>query len=151
AKPVKALEQLDPDRLSELLTGLEERFYILDDEFNFVYVNEVAEKSWGMKREDLIGQNMVDVFPQLQDTELLGEHLKVANEGTSSRIETMSVLTGTKVEVSIYPNLTGGVSVLVRDPFERSEKFRSMLDDDRLTEAYAALEIAVLEWEPNTG
>src|SRR5690606_23941438 len=44
AKPVKALEQFDPDRLAELLTGLEERFYILDDEFNFVYVNEVAEK-----------------------------------------------------------------------------------------------------------
>lgn len=151
AKPMKAIEQFDPDRLAELLTGLEERFYILDEEFNFVYVNHHAEESWGMSREDLVGQGIVDVFPQLQDTEMLGEHLKVANEGVASRIDTDSILTGKRVEVSIYPNLTGGVSVLVRDPFDRNEQFRSMLDDDRLTEAYAALEIAVLEWEPESG
>ncbi|HZJ09272.1 MAG TPA: PAS domain S-box protein, partial [Trueperaceae bacterium] len=150
-KPIRAVEQLQPDRLSEMLTGLDERFYILDDDFNFVYVNRVAEQAWGMAHEDLVGQGFLEVFPQLQDTLLLGEHLKVANEGSTSRFETNSPLTGNKVEVSIYSNLTGGISVLIRDPFERNEQFNSMLGDDRLAEAYAALEIAVLEWGPQSG
>src|SRR5690606_26202187 len=144
-------EQLDPGTFAQMFGALDERFYELDDDFNFVYVNQVATHPWAKERSALIGRSILEVFPQLQDTELLREHLKVANEGVSVRLSTASPLTGKQVEVSIYPNVTGGVSVLIRDPFERDERGREQLLDERLAEAYAALEIAALEWEPQTG
>lgn len=143
-----AADALEPEMVTEIFNAIDERFYVLDDEFDFVYVNAMAAKAWKREPTELIGRSILDAFPELQDTELLREHLKVANERVSSRFATESPLTGERVEVSIYPRVTGGLTVLVRQPFTRDESGRGMLLDDRLTEAYAALEIAVIEWEP---
>lgn len=146
-----AIEQPDPATLAEAFTRSDERFYVLDDNLDFVYLNDQAAQAWGVDRERLVGQNLITSFPQVLDTEFLAAHVQVATEGVSVKLESVSPLNGRKVELSIFPNRNGGVAVLIRDPFDRAAAPSNLVGDERLAEAYAALEIAVLEWEPASG
>src|SRR5690606_4534238 len=49
-------DQVDPETFAKMFSGLDERYYVLDDEFNFVYVNQVAADNWQMDRADIIGR-----------------------------------------------------------------------------------------------
>lgn len=141
----------DPVELAELFSRSDERFYILNNELDFLFVNQQAADAWGVPRAQLVGGNFIGTFPQLLDTEFLAAHLKAATEGVTVRLETLSPFSGRKVEISIFPNRTEGVSVLMRDPFDRFANVTGHPGDERLAEAYAALEIAVIDWAPATG
>lgn len=138
----------DPAGLTDLFSRSDERFYVLDDQLNFVYVNEQAATVWGVDREGLIGANLIATFPQVLDTEFLAAHLKAATDNVTVRIETFSPISGRQSELSVFPNRTEGVSVLVRDPYDRAVEASERLSDERLAEAYALLEIVRIEWRP---
>ncbi|HLU82800.1 MAG TPA: PAS domain S-box protein, partial [Trueperaceae bacterium] len=141
----------DPAILAATFSRSDERFYVLDEDLDFVFLNDQASREWGVDPDGILGKNFVAAFPQLLDTEFLAAHLKAATEGVSLRLETLSPLTGRRVEASIFPNRNGGVTALVRDPFERTAQNARLVDDERMAEAYAALEIAVIQWHPESG
>jgi PAS domain S-box-containing protein len=150
-KRVGDSEMPDPGVLAGLLSNVDERFYVLDERFDFTYVNDQAARDWGRRREELVGSNLITSFPEVLDTDFLAQHLKAANDGVIVRVESESPMTRSKVELSIYPNRAGGVSVLVREPLERHERRDAVFSEERLAEAYAALEIAVIDWVPSSG
>jgi PAS domain S-box-containing protein len=147
-KRVVRSEMPDPGAFAGLLSNVDERFYVLDERFDFTYVNDQAAQIWGRSAEELVGNNLLVCFPEVLDTDFLAHHLKAANDGVIVRVEAESPLTQSKVELSIYPNRVGGVSVLIREPLDRHEGRDAVFSEERLAEAYAALELVVIDWEP---
>ncbi len=150
AEPSDRLAPLAVEEARDLVAGVVESmpdaFYVLDDEFRYVYANAVCELLWGVDREELIGRSVIDAFPQLQDSEFWFRQLKAARSVRSLRYESYSPLRGRTVEVLAQP-VEGGVAVLVRDPFE----YATIDDKDRVGVPQSALEVAVSRYLPASG
>jgi PAS domain S-box-containing protein len=68
-----------PEKYVEILEGISGGFFALDNEFHFTYWNRAAEIGTGLKKEDVLGKNVFEIFPNARDAEL-GEKYKLAME-----------------------------------------------------------------------
>ncbi|MET0621957.1 MAG: histidine kinase, partial [Pyrinomonadaceae bacterium] len=105
-------------RTSEILESIGDAFFSLDKEFVFTYVNRRTEQFWGKRREELIGRNFLEVFPQSVGTHSYDEIMRAREDGRPVTYETFSPIIHCWVEASIYP-AGGGLSVYFRDITER--------------------------------
>ena len=105
-------------RSEAILESISDAFYAIDAEWRFTYVNRVAEVWWGRSREELLGRNIWEVFPQAVDTENFHAHQKAADARQVVRTEFVSVIQDRWVDLSIFPTETG-LSVYFRDISER--------------------------------
>ena len=66
SKRKKAKEELERSnlRIADFLGSIPESFYVLDFDWNFVYVNKIAADTLGKKPEDLIGKNYWKLYPK---------------------------------------------------------------------------------------
>jgi PAS domain S-box-containing protein len=106
-------------RMVEILESINDAFYAVDPDFNFTYVNKKAEEWWGRKRETLIGKHCWTEFPQVVGSESYRLHYIALKEQRAISCETVSPLLGHWIDVSIYPDNRGGLSVYFRDITER--------------------------------
>jgi PAS domain S-box-containing protein len=118
---------LNPEAILESISG---GFFALDKEFNFTYWNKAAEEGTKLKKEEVLGKNVFEIFPNLEHS-ALGEKYRTAFETNtfqsyvnSYRDETMEKW----FEFRIYPNAEG-LSVFLQDITEqkRQERQREML------------------------
>lgn len=100
---------------SRILESMSDAFYAVDADWEFLYVNHMTEKLWGMKREELLGRNLWQVFPgytKIKGSQLLQSAMTDRKPGS---FETYSPYLNTYVEVNVYPADTGGLHVFFRD------------------------------------
>jgi PAS domain S-box-containing protein len=100
----------------EILEGISGGFFALDINYRFTYWNRAAEEGTGMKRDDVLGKNVFEVFPNAKDAEL-GEKYRIAMETKSfqsfetcyrdERFESW-------YDIRIYPT-DNGISVFFQD------------------------------------
>jgi PAS domain S-box-containing protein len=102
--------------LEEILEGISGGFFALDTDYRFTYWNRAAEEGTGLKREQVLGKNVFEVFPNAQDAEL-GEKYRLAMEKrafqsfeTSYRDERFEAW----FDIRIYPT-DSGISVFFQD------------------------------------
>src|SRR3972149_1152490 len=69
----------DLGQLVQILEGISGGFFSLDKEYRFTYWNRAAEGGTGLKREEVLGKNVFEVFPNAKGTEL-GDKYKLAME-----------------------------------------------------------------------
>ena len=127
-KPVDITK--DVGQLVQILESISGGFFSLDKEYRFTYWNRAAEEGTGLKREEVIGKNVFEIFPNAKGAEL-GERYRIAMESKSVQ----SFETAYKDDrfeawynIRIYP--TGsGISVLFHDVTEqkRQQKQREAL------------------------
>jgi PAS domain S-box-containing protein len=98
----------------EILEGVSDPFYGLDQDWRFTYVNRAAEQLWGRPRDALIGKNIWDEFPQGAQTEAYQVMHRAMGEQRPQQFETFSDFLGRWLEVNIYP-AAHGLSVYFRD------------------------------------
>jgi PAS domain S-box-containing protein len=55
---------------------MDEAFYAIDRAWRFIYINPGAEDFWGRRREDFLGQNMLEIFPAFAGSEPHAAHIK---------------------------------------------------------------------------
>lgn len=108
-------------RTAEILESISDAFYTVDADFNFTYVNRKAEELWGRKHDSLIGKNFRQEFPQAMDSESYTLHLKAIQEKKAIHYETMSPVLNHWLDISVYPDNMGGLSVYFRDIQERKQ------------------------------
>ena len=101
-------------RTSEILESISDAFYAVDDQERFTYINRRAEQMWGMRKEDLLGRNLWEAFPQSIGTRLEEEMRRAAREQQSVDLETFSIPLDRWIAVSIYPS-RNALSVYFRD------------------------------------
>jgi PAS domain S-box-containing protein len=105
-------------RQATVLEAIAEGFVTFDREWRYGYVNRVAADLMGRQPEELIGQILWDVFPEVGETPFAGVLREAMASGRQSSGETYSVAIGDWIEYRAYPT-DEGLSVVFRDIAER--------------------------------
>lgn len=76
----KALRE-NEERISGFLEAATDGYSILDSDMHYLMVNDTELRYTGLKREDYIGKHILEVFPDLEDTERYMGYLRVLETG----------------------------------------------------------------------
>ena len=66
AKDITDKKQMELER-ENILESISDCFYALDNDFNFTYINNPAQILLRKKADELIGQNLFDIYPYLKE------------------------------------------------------------------------------------
>ncbi len=127
---------------ARLLESIQDACFSLDPEWRFTYANQAAESFFRRPRMDLLGQGLLDLFPQLIGTPGHARIARAYADRERARFETVSAINGTPIELDIHPDPAGGVSVFVRDVGARwrlEEQLRERDEQLRLAEHSAGI------------
>jgi PAS domain S-box-containing protein len=103
------------DRADEILSSIADGFYALDAQWRFVYFNAQATKLLKKSRDEVIGRKFFEVFPQVQDTRVHDNYLRVMKSQRPRQFEYISPVLKKWTNFSVYPTREGGISVYFRD------------------------------------
>src|SRR5947209_3665913 len=110
---------------------MDEAFYAIDRDWCFLYVNPGAERFWGLRRADLLGRDMLEVFPKFRGSDSHRAHAQAMADGERTRLETISTATGHPVELILQPS-PSGLSVFFRDITERLQMERQLREREEV-------------------
>jgi PAS domain S-box-containing protein len=100
-------------------------FYVVDNEFNFTYVNEAAEKI--MDKGPLVGKNLLETFPVLGQG-LFFENLKKAQQTNKPvQFDYYSLETKTWFDENFYPH-EDGISIFFRSVNDKKNAEQELQD-----------------------
>lgn len=109
----------------EILEGISGGFFALDTQYRFTYWNRAAEEGTGLKREEVLGKNVFEIFPNAKGADL-GEKYRLAMEKkvfqsieTSYRDERFEAW----YDIRVYPT-DSGISVFFQDITEQKRQQR---------------------------
>jgi len=109
----------------QILESISGGFFSLDKDYRFTYWNRAAEEGTGLKREEVLGKNVFEIFPNAKGAEL-GERYRLAMESKSVQ----SFETAYKDDrfeawynIRIYP-AGSGISVLFHDITDQKRQQR---------------------------
>lgn len=109
----------------EILEGISGGFFALDGDYRFTYWNRAAEEGTGLQRDEVLGKNVFEIFPNAKDAEL-GEKYRFAMEKklfqsieTSYRDERFEAW----YDIRVYPT-DSGISVFFQDITEQKRQQR---------------------------
>ncbi len=119
-------------RIKTILESITDLFYALDLEWRFVEVNKRVEELFRKSRDELVGQNIWELYPAAMSSPLYPNFLKAIEEMTPRHFELESkIVVGTWFEGHAYP-AANGLTVYLRDITERKRseeeiRFRARL------------------------
>jgi PAS domain S-box-containing protein len=113
--------------LTSILENTTDGFFAVDGEWKFTYLNSEAERLLSRKRDDLIGKELWNEFPELNSSPFELNYRRVLKEQIPAEFEACDGAGKVWFEVHAYPS-GGGVSVFFRDTTERKRN-----EEERLT------------------
>ncbi len=102
------------EELRNTLESIQDGFFALDKDWNFVYVNDAAEKLVGNKREELLGKNHWKVYPEALGTQIEEEY-RLAATGETREWDNYYEPWDRWFHIRIFPREGGGVSSFFQD------------------------------------
>ena len=115
-------------RLAEVVHGMTEACFVLDADWNFVFVNDRSETLLRHRREQMLGHSIWEVFYQLVGTPLQVSYHKVMTERVPLSVEAISPIAGRWLDVRLFPS-GDGLAAFLLDVHERrlaEEKVRQL-------------------------
>ncbi|MBV0924416.1 PAS domain S-box protein [Halomicroarcula limicola] len=110
----------------EILTRITDAFYALDEEFRFTHVNARAEELLQHSEEELVGENLWDVFPSAAEIDEVWDAFHTArDEQKPTSYELYYDTLDFWVEANLYPS-ESGISVYFRDISDRIKRERKL-------------------------
>ena len=97
-----------------ILAGITEAFYVIDEEWRFVYVNEPAERLLGHTASELLGRKLLALFPTTAGSTFEEVFQRVLASGTSETFVENYAPLGSSFSVKASP-LDRGLSVYFHD------------------------------------
>ena len=94
----------------DILESLSQAFFAIDNDWNFTFVNPTAENYWKKKKENLLGKNLWEVFPNSKDTQPFRELVKAVETKTAMELECISPIIKRWIKVKGTP-LDSGYAV----------------------------------------
>jgi len=123
------------EQLSQILDRISDGFGSLDREWHYTYVNEKLAQNVGKKREELLGKNIWEVFPEAVGTTVYKAYIRAMEEQVSIDLEHFYPHFGRWFQHRFYPS-PDGLSVFSKDITERK------LADEKIQESSALIRIA---------
>ncbi len=106
-------------QLRGVLDSVSDCYYAVDDDWNVVEFSRSAEAYFRLKREDVLGKNLWDLFPQGRDSAYEDLCNAAMNDRAQGRLEAPSDFRpGRTVELRAAP-MVGGISMALTDITER--------------------------------
>jgi PAS domain S-box-containing protein len=113
-----AQEEAARERATDILESFSDAFFAVDHQWRFTYVNSKAEELWGRERQELVGKNIWEEFPEAQDSGYYLQTRRAMEEGVTTEFETISPVLGIWIAGRAYPSREG-LSVYFQDVTER--------------------------------
>ena len=113
-----AEERAAREHSTGILESISDAFYAVDGEWCLTYVNGKAEELWGRSRDELLGKNVWEEFPEEVDSESYRLIRRAMEEGVTTEFEDVRPVSGAWVAGRAYPSREG-LSVYFRDVTER--------------------------------
>ncbi len=105
---------LAAERALETLESMSDAFQTLDSEWRFTYLNPQCEAILDRRREDLLGKNIWDEFPEAVGTRFYDEYNRAVREQTPVRFEEFYEPLGRTLQIRAYP-VPAGLAVYFTD------------------------------------
>ncbi|PEN14834.1 hypothetical protein CRI94_00620 [Longibacter salinarum] len=105
-------------RHQDILESITDGFFALDEDWCFTYVNRHAESLLQRSREELLGKNVWDEFPEAVDLPFYEEYHRAAKEGENTRFTAYFPPLDCWFDVHAFP-FRGGLSVYFDDVSDR--------------------------------
>lgn len=125
------------DRATAILESIPDGFFTLDRNYCFVYVNKVAEKILGARREDLIGKSVWEVYPGTGDSELPARYARVIGEKVVLEFQWFFKEWDRWFALKASPTNEGGLSVYFRDITIERAREHELVGANRELEEFA--------------
>lgn len=114
-----SLHTTQPISAELILESMTEGFYLLDEQMNLMYLNEIGEKLLQCSQEDVIGKPLLDNFSEIIDTPFHYHYELALKEKTVSEFIDYYKPLDTWFQVKAYPLKKGGLAVYFQDVTER--------------------------------
>ena len=112
--------QSNYERFEEILDSINDYIYLIDSNWNFVYVSKYSAKDCGFEPSELIGKNIWSVMPQLLGTEVEKNYREVMNKRETKRFEWKTIYTDSIKEFAVFPSAEG-ITVYGKDITKRKK------------------------------
>lgn len=119
---------------NHILESIGDAFFAVDEKWTITYWNKQAETVIGKKKEDMLGKNLWEEYPDAIDSDLYRQYHQAVETGETVNFEEYYPNSDTWIEVSVYPSETG-LSIYFKDITFRKKA------DIRLLEANERFEI----------
>jgi PAS domain S-box-containing protein len=120
--------------IEKVIESIADPFYALDSDWRFVYVNGSAQTMWGKAREDLIGRDIWDVFPNGRETFAYAAMQRAIESRQPDRVETYSAYMKAWYEVNLYPT-QDGLAVYFRN-IDKRKQYEAALQSSAARDAF---------------
>ena len=96
------------NQIKEILDSIKDGFVALNSYWNFIYVNQAAGEYFGAEPEDIIGENIWEIFPELLGTKYEKTLRRAMDEQETQYFEDSDINeTDQCFGFSVYPSLEG--------------------------------------------
>ena len=134
-KAEKALEQSN-QKITEIVESIQDNFYSLDRNWNFVYVNKQAAAMLGAEPKDLVGQNIWKIFPKSVGTVFEENYRAAMEKWETRRFEARGNYADTWLMVTVFPSVDG-ITALATDISERKKAEAALQEsEERFSKAF---------------
>ena len=107
-------------RINEVLGSILDSFYMLDNDWNFIYINYKAAESVNKEPKELIGQNIWKIFPNYLGTIIEKNYRKAMKNKDTIRFESYGQYSDSWYMLTISPTIEG-ITVLSTDITDRKK------------------------------
>ena len=111
-----------------VLESMTDGFYLLDECLNFDYINEVAEKTIGFKREEVIGRNILSVLPGIGGSQLEKYYFQALKTKKSVEFEEFFQGFNSWHQTKMVPLKDGGLAVYFQNISKQKEYEFELMD-----------------------
>jgi PAS domain S-box-containing protein len=121
------------ERIVGIWESITDGFIAFDRDWRYIYINAAAE-SIGLRRSELLGRTIWEVFPDLLGTEFETQFRRAAADRTPMEFEYCHQPWGRWFNSKVFPAADGGVTVYLRDVTDRKlaeEERARLLESER--------------------
>jgi PAS domain S-box-containing protein len=112
--------QVPTQHMLTLIDSLSEGIFVLDKQWRYTYLNRLAEDLVERPREELLGKNVWELFPEAVDTIIYTESRKAVQEQQARQFEVFYPALNKWFESKLYPT-PEGLTIFSRDITERKQ------------------------------
>ncbi|PWT92998.1 MAG: hypothetical protein C5B56_01470, partial [Proteobacteria bacterium] len=139
-------------RRDEILETIPEAFVALDRNFQITFVNEAAEGLMRKSREQLLGHNAWDVYPELRGSLTEVNCRRVLAEQVPVHFESYDPVSHRWADVGAYPAAGGGLLISFREITDKkAAEAASRENEERFRFQLEAANVGTWEWNIVTG